>query len=48
MTLKKWQWNIDYLRSFILQNHWRQHNIDSLCQLLQLTQAQRIEYFGTD
>lgn len=48
MTLKKWQWNIDYLRSFILQNHWRQHNIDSLCQLLQLTQAERIEYFGTD
>ncbi|MBO5556436.1 MAG: CotH kinase family protein [Oscillospiraceae bacterium] len=48
MTMKKWQWNIDYLRNFIRQNDWRRHNIDSLCRLLDLSQAERTRYFGKD
>lgn len=46
MTLRKWKNNIAYLHRFIEDNDWRQHNIDTLCKIFRLTEAQREQYFG--
>lgn len=46
MSLEHWERNVQYLRDFILKNDWRRHNIDTLCQLFGLTDAERIHYFG--
>lgn len=46
MSLEKWLWNIDYLKDFIVGDSWREHNIDTLCEMFGLTEEQRAEYFG--
>lgn len=46
MSLDKWLWNVDYLRSFISDRDWRQHNIDALCEILYLDDQEREAYFG--
>lgn len=46
MSLEHWEFNVQYLRDFIVTNDWRQHNIDTLCELFSLTEAERVHYFG--
>ena len=46
MSLEHWERNVQYLRDFIVANDWRQHNIDALCELFSLTDAEREHYFG--
>ena len=46
MSLEHWERNVQYLRDFIVANDWRQHNIDALCKLFSLTDAEREHYFG--
>lgn len=46
MTYEHWANNVQYLRDYILKNDWRQHNIDTLCEIFDLTDAERIKYFG--
>ena len=46
MSLDKWEWNIEYLKSFVSDGDWYQHNIDSLCELFDLTDEQQAHYFG--
>lgn len=46
MTLGHWERNVQYLRDFIMANDWRQHNIDTLCEMFSLSDAERVQYFG--
>ncbi len=46
MSLDHWERNVQYLRDFIIENDWRQYNIDTLCELFSLTEAERVHYFG--
>lgn len=46
MSLEKWLWNIDFLENFVADRDWRQHNIDTLCNIFGLSQEERAEYFG--
>ena len=41
-----WVRRVQHLRSFIQEQDWRQHNIDSLCRIFKLTPLQRETYFG--
>lgn len=47
MTLEKWNWNIDFLRDFISARDWRQHNVDTLCDIFDLSSHEREAYFGS-
>ena len=47
MTLEKWNWNIDFLRDFISARDWRQHNVDTLCDIFDLSSRERKAYFGS-
>lgn len=46
LSLGHWERNVQYLRDFITENNWQQYNIDTLCELFELTDAERIKYFG--
>ena len=46
MSFDGWKWNVGYLRDFITAGDWRQHNIDALAEIFDLTAEQRARYFG--
>ncbi|MBR5429321.1 MAG: CotH kinase family protein, partial [Firmicutes bacterium] len=46
LTYHDWARHVQQLRSFIQENDWRQHNIDTLCAIFKLDEQQRIHYFG--
>ena len=46
MRKSSWEWNIAWLKDFIAADSWQQHGVDALCELFELDEAQRSEYFG--
>ena len=46
LTYNDWTRHVQQLKSFIQDNDWRQHNIDTLCRIFKLDQEQRAHYFG--
>ena len=45
-SYKSWEAAVNSLRAFILDNDWKQHNIDAICRELHLTDEERLHYFG--
>ena len=46
LTYNDWARHVKQLQSFIRDNDWRQHNIDTLCRIFKLDEQQRAHYFG--
>ena len=46
LTYYEWTRHVQQLRDFIVDNDWRQHNIDTLCTIFKLDEQQRAHYFG--
>ena len=44
LQIRDWQRHVKALRDFL--SGWRQHNINSLCRILKLSDEERAEYFG--
>ncbi len=44
-SYSRWEASIQSLRDFIIENDWKQHNIDAICRELHLTDDERAEYF---
>jgi hypothetical protein len=45
-TVEDWQYGVEALKSFIIDNDWQQLNIDNLCSVFSLSQTEREHYFG--
>ncbi len=43
---KSWEQSVQELRDLIQQGNWRQKNIDALCEVFDLSKAERAKYFG--
>ena len=43
---RSWERNVRELRELIQKGNWRQMNIDALCEVFELTKAERAKYFG--
>ena len=48
MSKDAWLWNVEYLRDFVVGQDYQQHNIDTICTILGLTDEQRESYFGSN
>ena len=46
LPLSKWHYDMDYLRGEFADDAWNRTCIQHICQLLQLTDEERAEYFG--
>ncbi len=45
-NISSWEHSLETLRTFVTVNDWTQHNIDSICRELNLTEEERQKYFG--
>ena len=46
MSPDKWQWNVDFIRSFFKDGQWNRQAVDRLCEIFDLSSDERLEYFG--
>ena len=44
--IESWDWNLNELRSMIIDHDWRQCNIDGICRAFELSAQERAQYFG--
>ena len=45
-SLERWERNLEYLKNFIGENDYAQFNINTICEILDLDDAQRETWFG--
>ena len=43
---RSWERSVQELRELIRENNWRQKNIEALCEVFELTKAERAKYFS--
>lgn len=45
-TAASWERSIDSLRGMITDYNWQQYSIDNICRILELSDEEKLEYFG--
>ena len=45
-SIARWERNLEYLKNFIGENDYAQTNINTICEILDLDDAQRETWFG--
>ena len=46
VDLQRWSVDVEALRSFVVDNDWERHNVESLCRVMGVDDATRAQYFG--
>jgi len=46
ISASRWEYCVEKLRSMIIDYDWQQYSINNICRLLDVTEEERLEYFG--